>query len=166
MSIIYQRRSIRKYQDREVEDELLLEIIRAAMHAPSAGNEQPWHFVVVKNRETKERIVQVHPYAKMLLKSPAAVVVCADLNLIKFGDFWVQDCSAATQNILLRATELGLGAVWCGVYPDQERVENLRKILNLPEHVIAFSLVCVGYPAEKPEPVDRFKKERIHFERW
>ncbi len=166
MSVIYQRRSIRKYQDREVEDELVLEIIKAAMYAPSAGNEQPWHFIVIKNREIKQKIAQIHPYAKMLLKAPVAVVVCADLNLIKYGDFWVQDCSAATQNMLLRATELGLGTVWCGIYPDQERVKGLGTLLNLPDHVVAFSLVCVGYPAEKPEPVDRFKKDRIHFERW
>ncbi|MEJ5229909.1 MAG: nitroreductase family protein [Pseudothermotoga sp.] len=166
MSIIYQRRSIRKYQDRDVEEEHIMEIIRAAMHAPSAGNEQPWHFIVVKSKETKEKIVHSHPYAKMVLNAPAAIVICADLTLTKFGDFWVQDCSAATQNMLLRASELGLGAVWCGVYPDQKRIEAFSQILNLPKKVIAFSLVCVGYPAENPGPADRFKKERIHFERW
>ncbi|MGJ8455315.1 nitroreductase family protein [Pseudothermotoga sp. U03pept] len=166
MSTIYQRRSIRKYQDKDIEEELILEVIRAAMHAPSAGNEQPWHFVVIKDRETKEKIVQSHPYAKMILKAPVAVVICADLTLVKFGEFWVQDCSAATQNMLLRATEVGLGAVWCGVYPDEARVTAFGRILNLPKNVVAFSLVCIGYPAENPEPVDRFKQERIHFERW
>ncbi|MGB9821178.1 MAG: nitroreductase family protein [Pseudothermotoga sp.] len=166
MSTIYKRRSVRKYQERDVEDELVLEIIRAAMHAPSAGNEQPWHFVIVKDKAMKEKLVHLHPYARMLLKAPVGVVVCADTELAKFRDFWVQDCSAATQNMLLRATELGLGAVWCGVYPDQDRIQGFRAALNLPENVVAFSLVCIGYPAENPEPVDRFKKERIHFERW
>ncbi|MGE0032482.1 MAG: nitroreductase family protein [Pseudothermotoga sp.] len=166
LSIIYSRRSVRKYQQREVEDELIIELLRAAMHAPSAGNEQPWHFVVIKSKEKRQAVAQIHPYAQMVLQAPVAILVCADLNLEVYKGFWVQDCSAATMNILLRAAELGLGTVWCGVYPNKERVENFRKLFDLPEHVVPFSLVPVGYPAETPKPVDRFRADRIHFEVW
>lgn len=166
MSIIYSRRSVRNYQNKEVEHALVMELLRAAMHAPSAGNAQPWHFVVVRSAEKKQSIAQVHPYAKMVLQAPVVILVCADPTLEIYKGFWVQDCSAATMNILLRAVELGLGAVWCGIYPNEERVKAFRKIFNLPEHVVPFSLVPVGYPAEAPKPVDRFKPERIHFEVW
>ncbi len=166
MSIIYQRRSIRKFIDREVPDELVVEVIRAAMHAPSGCNQQPWHFVVVKDPKTKEKIVEIHPYAKAVLSAPVAVLVCGDPSLEKCKGFWVQDCSAATENLLLRAVELGLGAVWCGVYPDPEKIKKFSQLFNLPDHVIPFALVPIGYPAEKPTPEDRFKPERIHWERW
>ncbi|ABV34519.1 MULTISPECIES: nitroreductase family protein [Pseudothermotoga] len=166
MSIIYARRSVRKFQPRDVSEDTILEIIRAAMHAPSAGNEQPWHFVVIKNQSTKEKIAEIHPYAKSVISAPVAVIVCADLSSVKYPGFWVQDCAAATENILLRAAELGLGAVWCGIYPDELRVESFRKFLGLPKDIVAFSLIPIGYPAEKPGTVDRFRKDRLHFERW
>ncbi|MGB9789025.1 MAG: nitroreductase family protein [Thermotoga caldifontis] len=166
MSIIYLRRSVRKYQNKDVGDEIVTELLRAAMHAPSAGNAQPWHFIVIRSEEKKQRIAEVHPYARMVLQAPVAILVCADPGLEIYKGFWVQDCSAATMNILLRAVELGLGAVWCGVYPNEERVEAFRKIFGLPEHVVPFSIVPVGYPAETPKPVDRFKPERIHYEAW
>lgn len=166
MSIIYLRRSVRKYQKKNVGDEIVTELLRAAMHAPSAGNAQPWHFIVIRSEEKKQKIAEVHPYASMVLQAPVAILVCADLNLEIYKGFWVQDCSAATMNILLRAVELGLGAVWCGVYPNEERVEAFRKIFGLPEHVVPFSIVPVGYPAETLKPVDRFKPERIHYEAW
>jgi len=166
VSIIYLRRSVRKYQNKDVGDEIVTELLRAAMHAPSAGNAQPWHFIVIRSEEKKQRIAEVHPYARMVLQAPVAILVCADPGLEIYKGFWVQDCSAATMNILLRAVELGLGAVWCGVYPNEERVEAFRKIFGLPEHVVPFSIVPVGYPAETPKPVDRFKPERIHYEAW
>ncbi len=166
VSIIYLRRSVRKYQQREVEDELVTELLRAAMHAPSAGNAQPWHFIVIKSAERRQAVAQIHPYAQMVLQSPVAILVCADLNLEIYKGFWVQDCSAATMNILLRAVELGLGTVWCGIYPNEERVKAFRELFDLPQHVVPFSLVPVGYPAETPRPVDRFKPDRIHFEVW
>lgn len=166
MSIIYQRRSIRKFVDREVPDELVVEVIRAAMHAPSGCNQQPWHFVVVKDPKTREKIAEIHPYAKAVLSAPVAILVCGDPSLEKCKGFWVQDCSAATENLLLRAVELGLGTVWCGVYPDPEKIKKFSQLFNLPDHVIPFALVPLGYPAEKPVPEDRFKPERIHWERW
>lgn len=166
MSTIYLRRSIRKYQQKDVSEELIIELLRAAMHAPSAGNEQPWHFVVIRSEDRKQRIAEIHPYAQMVTQAPVAILVCGDLSLEKYKGFWIQDCSAATLNILLRATELGLGSVWCGIFPNEERVRAFKGFFNLPENVIPFSLVPVGYPAETPKPVDRFKPERIHFETW
>lgn len=166
MSTIYLRRSIRKYLQKDVSEELIIELLRAAMHAPSAGNEQPWHFVVIRSEDRKRRIAEIHPYAQMVTQAPVAILVCGDLSLEKYKGFWIQDCSAATLNILLRATELGLGSVWCGIFPNEERVRAFKGFFNLPENVIPFSLVPVGYPAETPKPVDRFKPERIHFETW
>ncbi|PLV59119.1 nitroreductase family protein [Thermotoga sp. KOL6] len=166
MSIIYKRRSIRKYQKKDVPDELVIELIRAAMHAPSACNQQPWHFVVIRDERTKRKIAELHPYAKMAAEAPVVILVCGDPTLEECKGFWVQDCSAAVENLLLRAAELGIGTVWCGVYPNKERVKNFRKLLEIPEHVIPFALVPVGYPAEHPEPEDRFKPERIHYEKW
>lgn len=166
MSIIYRRRSIRKYQKKDVPDELVGEIIRAAMHAPSACNQQPWHFVVIRNEETKKKIAEIHPHAQMSAEAPVVILVCGDPTLEKCKGYWVQDCSAAVENLLLRATELGLGAVWCGVYPREERVKAFRELLGIPEHVVPFALVPVGYPAEHPVQVDRFKPERIHYEKW
>lgn len=166
MSTIYLRRSIRKYQQKDVSEELITELLRAAMHAPSAGNEQPWHFVVIRSKDRRQRIAEIHPYAQMAVHAPVVILVCGDLSLEKYKGFWVQDCSAATLNILLRAAELGLGSVWCGIFPNEERVRAFRELFNLPENVTPFSLIPVGYPAETPKPVDRFKPERIHFETW
>ncbi|HBF11314.1 nitroreductase family protein [Thermotoga neapolitana] len=166
MSIVYKRRSIRKYQRKDVPDELVKEVIRAAMHAPSACNQQPWHFVVIRDAETRKKVAEIHPHAKMILEAPVAILVCGDPSLEKCKGFWVQDCSAAVENLLLRAAELGLGAVWCGVYPREDRVKSFQKLLGIPEHVIPFALVPMGYPAEQPTPEDRFKPERIHYEKW
>ncbi|PLV57352.1 nitroreductase family protein [Thermotoga sp. SG1] len=166
MSIVYKRRSIRKYQKKDVPDELVKEVIRAAMHAPSACNQQPWHFVVIKDAETRKKVAEIHPHAKMILEAPVAILVCGDPSLEKCKGFWVQDCSAAVENLLLRAAELGLGAVWCGVYPREDRVKSFQKLLGIPDHVIPFALVPMGYPAEQPILEDRFKPERIHYEKW
>lgn len=167
MSIIYKRRSIRKYESKDVSDDMVKEVIRAAMHAPSGCNQRTWQFVVIRNEEMRKKIAEIHGYAKMALEAPVVIVVCGDLSLEqKCKGFWPQDCSAATENLLLRATELGLGSVWCGIYPDEERMKKFSELLGLPEHVKPFSLVCIGYPAETPEPVDRFEPEKIHYEKW
>ncbi len=166
MSFICQRRSIRKYQEREVEPEKILELLKAAMCAPSAWNQQAWHFIVIRDKLKRQKIAEVHPYARMVSESPVCIIVCCELSLLKSEKFWPQDCSAATENILIRATELGLGSVWCGVYPDEERVDALKKLFNLPKNIIPFSIVAIGYPAEQPRPTEKFKPERIHYEGW
>lgn len=160
------RRSIRKYTTEPVSDEDIEALLDAAMHAPSAVNEQPWHFVVVKDREALTAIPQISPTAPMVKYAPVAIVVCADKDLEKFHGLWVQDCSAATENMLLAATARGLGAAWTAVYPFEDRVEGIKNLLNLPVNVIPLCVVPVGHPAETPVPVDRFNPSRIHYEVW
>lgn len=166
MDAILTRKSIRKYKDIEVSDEIVEDLLRAAMAAPSAGNEQPWEFIVLRDKEIMRKITEFHPYSRMLLNTDVAIVVCGDEAKEKFKGYWVQDCSAASENILLAAEDKGLGAVWLGVYPLEDRVSSLKKVLNLPESVIPLSIIPVGYPDEQRNPADRFNKERIHYDRW
>lgn len=166
MDSILKRRSIRKYKDIKVNDEVVENLLRAAMAAPSAGNEQPWEFVVLRDKEVMKKITEIHPYSKMLLNSDVAIVVCGDEEKEVFKGYWVQDCSAATENILLAAQDMGLGAVWLGVYPIADRVEKIKEILELPGNIIPLSIVPVGYPDEEKAPADRFDKTRIHHNRW
>lgn len=166
MEAILSRRSVRKYLSREVPEETIIQILRAAMAAPSAGNQQPWHFVVVREKGLLEALAGVSPYTGMTREAPVAIVVCGDLSLEQRKGFWVQDCSAATQNLLLAAHALGIGAVWCGLFPREERVAATRALLGLPEHIVPLALVPIGYPAEEPAPADRFDSGRVHFDRW
>lgn len=166
MEAILARRSIRRYTDRPVPDQVIKELLEAAMSAPSAKDERPWHFVVVRDRKVLDEIPHHHPYAQMLKQAPVAIVVCADLRLDKCDGFWVQDCSAATENILIAAQAKGLGAVWVGIYPVEDRVRAMRRILGMPEHVVPLALVPVGYPAEHKPPANRYDTARIHYDRW
>ena len=166
MNAIFQRRSIRQYTKQDISEEMLRTILRAGMSAPSAGNQRPWQFIVVKDTETLTQISEVSPYAGMTKNAPLAIVVCGDLEQGRFQGFWVQDCSAATQNILLEVTENGLGAVWLGMYPIEERVESLQKLFNLPGHIIPFSVIPIGYPVKSPEAPDRYDESRIHYNVW
>jgi nitroreductase len=166
MDFILTRRSIRKYTSRPVPEELVIQLLRAAMAAPSARNQQPWHFVVVRDRELLEAIAGSTPYSGMTRDAQLAVVVCGDLSIDKDSGFWVQDCSAATENLLIAANALELGAVWLGFYPREERVAFMRRLLGVPAHIIPFAVVPVGYPAEQPAPSDRFDARRIHLDRW
>ena len=166
LDTIFTRRSIRKYTDRVVPDELLTDLLKAAMAAPSAGNEQAWQFIVIRDRAILDAIPKFHPYAAMLKYASVAILVCGDLTLEKHKGYWVQDCSAATQNLLLAAAATGLGAVWTGVYPMEDRVAGMRKLLILPEHIVPLSLVPIGYPAEHPGRSERFDQSRIHRDHW
>lgn len=166
LNIIYERRSVRKFRNEQVSDDQVVKILKAAMAAPSAGNQQPWHFVVVRKEDVKEKLSEVHPYVKMVKSAPVAILVCGDPSLEKFPGYWTQDCSAATQNILLAVQALGLGAVWTGVYPDGERVQKIREILEVPDGVMPFSLIPIGYPGESKEHPDRINLERVHEECW
>ena len=163
---VLSRRSIRKYTKEDVPDELVERLLRAAMCAPSAGNEQPWHFIVVRDRALLDGVPEVHPYAGMITKAPLAIVVCGDAREIKWPQMWEQDCSAATENLLVEAQLLGLGAVWLGVHPLQERVEGLQRLFDIPAEVIPFSVIPVGFPAEKKPPADRYDPKRVHRDRW
>jgi nitroreductase len=166
MEAIYRRRSIRKYTKEPVPQEALREFIRAGMNAPSAGNQQPWYFVIIDRRDLLDAIADIHPYAQMLRQAQAAILVCGDLDLERHEGFWVQDCSAATENILLEIADQGYGGVWLGVYPRNDRVQGIRRLLEIPERVIPFSLIAVGHPAEEKEPKGDFREERIRHNRW
>ncbi|AKN31438.1 NADH dehydrogenase [Clostridium carboxidivorans P7] len=166
MNIILNRKSIRKYKDIKVSSEIVEDLLRAAMAAPSAGNEQPWDFIILRDKAIMKKITEFHPYSKPLLNADVAIVVCGDKAKEKFEGYWVQDCSAASENILLAAEDKGLGAVWLGVYPLEDRIIPLKELLNLPESVIPLSIISIGYPDEQRKPEDRFNKQRIHYDRW
>ena len=166
LEAIMTRRSIRKYTDQPVSDELIEKLLEAAMMAPSAGNQQPWQFVVVQDKVTLSKIKDFHPYAGMAAKAPLGILVCGDTSLEKYPGFWVQDCSAAIQNLLLAAHAEGLGAVWTGIYPEMDRVEGCRKIFSLPENIIPLAFIPIGYPDQNPSSKSRFQAERVHKEKW
>ncbi len=136
------------------------------MAAPSAGNEQPWHFMVIDTRKILDEIMNVHPHASMLKDATVAILVCGDLSLERHKGYWVQDCAAATENILIAVSQKKLGAVWLGVYPREDRVEGLRELLGIPDHVVPFSLVPIGHPAEEKPPKSGFDMERIRYNTW
>jgi nitroreductase len=162
LQAILTRRSIRLYTPEAVKPELVVELLHAAMSAPSAGNQQPWQFVIITERQKLDAIPVFHPYAEMVKLASVAVLVCGDTRLENSKGYWVQDCSAATQNLLLAAHALGLGAVWVGVYPREERVEEFRKLLGIPAEVIPFALIPLGYPAEAKPPSNRYDPSRVH----
>ena len=167
LEAIFTRKSIREYKPQPVPDELVQELLEAAMQAPSAGNQQPWHFIVVTDRKQLDALAEVKPYGKMLHSAPLGIVVCGDTKLEKYRGFWVQDCSNATMNLLLAAHDRGLGAVWVGVYPVEDRVADLKQILGLPDSVIPLCVVPLGYPASTPEPAEkRYNAARLHHDRW
>ena len=168
ITTIFKRHSIRDYTDQPVADEQLYVILRAAMAAPSAKNMQPWHFVVIKERDTLNRLMKALPYAKMLEKAPLAIAICGDTENSQgvAPDSWVMDCSAATENLLLAAQALNLGAVWTGVHPYPDRVEPVQKVLELPVSVVPLNVIVIGYPLTKGQAKDKWKPEKIHLESW
>lgn len=166
MEAILTRRSTREYTPEPVPEEALQQLLRAAMHAPSAGKIRPWHFVVIRSRALLSEIARVHPYAQMMRTAPLAIMVCGDSSLDRYKGYWVQDCSAATQNILLAAQALGLGTAWVGLHPMEDRAEAMRKLVGLPESIIPLCLVAVGHPQESGPREDLFDPTRIHQERW
>lgn len=165
MEAILSRRSIRKYAKSPVPDNLINELLMAGMAAPSARNEQPWHFVVVTDHKILDEVPSFHPFSKMLVEAPVAIVVCADTATLS-DIYWVEDCSAATENILVAARALGLGAVWLGIYPGDVRVEPLQKLCGLPEKVIPLGIISLGFPAEEKPPANRYDAKRVHRNKW
>jgi len=166
MDAILKRRSIRKYTKQPTSDKIIKELLEAAVSAPSAGNQQPWHFIIIDNHRIFNEIPKFHPSAKMLKDADKAILVCGDLSLERFKGYWILDCSAATENILIAAHARGLGACWLGVYPREERIVGMRKLLNIPEHVIPLSLISLGFPAEQKTSEDRYNSSRVHHNKW
>lgn len=165
MQAILTRRSIRRYTTDPVSDELVTELLKAAMAAPTAADE-PWDFVVIRDRNILEGVTRFHPHAHMLKQTAVGILVCGDPTRGHLEGRWPLDCSAATENMLIAANALGLGACWVGIYPVPERIQGLRGLLGIPGHVIPLSMVSLGYPAEKKSPPDRFRTERIHHDKW
>jgi nitroreductase len=164
IDVILARRSIRKYTSQPVKKEDLKKLLEAAMAAPSSNNLKPWHYVVVQDRATLEKLAKAHPYGKMLVEAAAAIAVCGDTDISP--DIWIQDCCASTENILIAVAALELGAVWLGCHPRKERVSAIKKILNIPENVGVLSLISIGHPAEEKEPRTQYDGSRIHSEKW
>ncbi|MBN1947447.1 MAG: nitroreductase family protein [Bradymonadales bacterium] len=164
LEAIYARRSIRRFTDRQVSPELVEELLKAAMAAPTARNSKPWHFVVVQDRSLLDELVRLHPYGEMLSEAPLAVLVVADLQINT--DLWVQDCSAATENILVAATALGLGSCWLGMYPRAERTGPIGKLLHVPDRMEIVSLLAIGYPGETKPARTQYDPARVHREGW
>ena len=165
---IMTRTSIRKYKDQPVEQEKIDIMLKAAMAAPTAVNLQPWHFIVIDDKNTLKLLSGQQPN-----NAPLMIAVCGDTNKTtmpdgkgKLPDFWVQDVSAATENLLLAAHAQGLGAVWTSVYPVMERVAEVANVLNCPENIIPLAVVRIGYPDESPEPKDKFKQENISYNKF
>jgi nitroreductase len=161
---ILARRSIRKYTSKPVGEEKIKAILEAAMAAPSASNNKPWHFIVVKDRKKLDQLADGHPYGKMLFEAPLCIAVCGDTTVSQ--RFWVQDCSAATENLLIAASALGLGGVWLGVYPTEERVNTVKKTLNIPDKITPLNLLSIGHPAEIKPPRTQYNEAQVHRDRW
>jgi nitroreductase len=165
LKAINTRRSVREYLDKKIPEEIIEEILKCAMNAPSARNKQPWHFIVIEDKNLLKEIPYFSPHAQMCKNAPLAILVCGDMNLEK-EEYWIQDCSAATQNLLLAIHEKGLGAVWTGVYPRKERINGFQDLLKLPKEIMPLALIVIGYPKETPPQKENFKKERIHKNFW
>ncbi len=168
MNAIFQRRSIRKFQDTPVPEKDIQQILRAAMAAPSAGNAQEWEFVLCRDKEKMEAVMQMHEYAFALKTAPLAILVCgnSEREIYPGEDWWIQNCSAATQNMLLEAADLGIGSLWLGIHPIPKRIDLMRELFLLPAHIHPFSLVALGYAAKEKEPIDRYHPEWVHEEHY
>jgi nitroreductase len=163
---IMTRRSIREFKDKTVPEDVVRKLLAAAMNAPSAANQQPWQFVVVTDKKLLKQVPSFSPYASASPKAAVGILVCGDLGRAKLPTLWTQDCSAATQNILLAAHSLGLGAVWTGIYGLEGRVEGFRKLIGTPENIVPFSLVLIGYPGQAVPPETRYEEARVHNNSW
>ena len=166
---IMTRTSVRQYlPGKTISTDTIETLLRAAMAAPTAVNRQPWQFIVVDNRESLDSLAKALPHAKMLEHASIAIVPCGDLDKAFEGEpsYWIQDVSAATENLLLAAHSLGLGAVWTGVYPTKERVTAVSQQLGLPSNVIPLAVVPVGYPDGEQQPKDKWNPEAVHFNHW
>ncbi|MBU1231197.1 MAG: nitroreductase family protein [Proteobacteria bacterium] len=166
LDCIMTRRSIRTFSQAPVDPEQIQTALAAAMAAPSAGNAQPWHFVLMTDRALLDRVPEFHPHAAMTRQAQAAILVCAEPGLEKYPGYWPLDCAAAVQNLLLALHALGLGAVWVGVHPDQGRVEHFRRLLGIPDSVTPHSFIPLGIPDMHSGRVDRFRPERVHRDGW
>jgi nitroreductase len=163
LNMIFARRSIRAYTGEPVNEQDIQSLLEAGMAAPSGSNRQPWHFVVVRDRETLQALARAHPFGKMIGRAAVGIAVCGDPDI---SDWWVQDCTAATENILIAVVGLGLGGVWLGCHGRPEREEAVRGVLGIPQEIGVLSLLSIGHPAEEKEARTQYAPARIHENRW
>lgn len=169
ISVIHKRTSIRQFTDQKLTKEQLETLVRAGMAAPSSVNAQPWHFIIVDDPELLQLIGGSINTSKSVSEAPAAILVCGDMHKAKEGwlqQYWIQDCSAASQNILLAATSMGLGAVWTSIYPAEDRIKKVAEILNLPNYIIPLNVIPVGYPKTPKQPMDKWKPTNVSWNIW
>lgn len=163
---LLKRRSIRKFTEEPVSEEMIEELLHAAMSGPSACNKKPWDFYVVSNKEVLKELQSASKFTKMT--APLAMIVCGNLSKalpLGMAEYWIQDCSAATENILLRVTDLGLGAVWCGIHPQKRAVQKVREILGMKDKMVPLNIILIGHPAEEPEARDQYDEKCVHYVR-
>ncbi|MFO8050936.1 MAG: nitroreductase family protein [Thermoplasmatota archaeon] len=160
---VLSRRSIRSYKDREIDKEAMEYILTAGDAAACARGKRSWHFIVIQDRELLDRIPLFHPYSKMIREAPAAVLVCALPSVESDEGYRVQNCSAATQNMLIAANLKGIGSVWLGVYPNSERMEGMKELLGLSDEKVPFSLIVLGHPNEEKSPYTHYDPKRVSF---
>ena len=162
--VLLKRRSVRKFTEEPVSDEMINELLHAAMSGPSACNKRPWEFYVVTNEDKLKELKSASMFTKISAK--LVIIVCGNLSNAlpkQMAEYWIQDCSAATENILLRVTDLGLGAVWCGIHPQKRAIEKVKKILGIPEKQIPLNIIFIGHPGEIPEARDQFDEKKVHY---
>lgn len=170
MTNILQRKSVRSYTDRPVTKSQLDTLVRAAMAAPTGRDMRPWKFIIINDRQAMKSLADQLPYAKMLAEAQAAVVVCGDLSILdkegKPSTNWMFDCSAATENLLLQAEAMGLGAVWTAAYPYEDRLTAVKQALQLPDHIVPLNVIPIGYPKGDTQPKDKYDANNIHYNAW
>ena len=167
MKEIFNRRSIRKFQDKPVEKEKIDKLLRAAMQAPSAGNQQPWEFIVVEDKDALNKLSMMTPYSKPVANSAVTLILLANSDSLKIPTAWQEDMGAAAQNTLLEAVHLELGAVWLGVATSDAAISFIKETYRLPANIKPFALIAIGYPdGQKNEFVDRYNAQKIHYEKW
>ncbi len=166
MDAILKRHSIRSYTDKPISDEIIEQLLHAGMSAPSAMHSSPWHFIVINDVDRMNTITQIHPYSHMLLQAQCAILVCGDQSAEILPEYFQQNCSAATENIIIAATDLGLGCVWVGLYPNEQYRTSFKQLFNLPKNIEPFSLIPLGYPAQPAKILNRLDSTRIHRNDW
>ncbi len=170
MQNILSRKSVRSYTDRPVSKEQLDTLVRAAMAAPTGRDMRPWKFIVINDHDAMKALAEKLPYAKMLGEAQCAIAVCGDLSVKdkegKPSTNWAFDCSAATENLLLAAEAMGLGAVWTAVYPYDERLQPVKEALGLPDDIVPLNLIPIGYPKGDPQPKDKYDAANVHYNQW
>ena len=166
MSIIFKRKSVRKFKEERVPDELIENLLKAGMQAPSSCNSQPWEFIVVDRKEDKEAISRMHQFAKPAANASHLIITLGNLNEAKVHRMIDQDLGACNENILLQATHEGLGAVWLGFHPIENRTLRLKEYLEIPDYCIPFSVICVGYPENEGEVKLRYDESKVHMGKY